>query len=50
MGASQGTPVSIVFGTKGGRPRDTIIQDTSAVKEALDTAIGCDRTAQRQAD
>ncbi len=39
VGASQGTPVSIVFGAKGGWPRDTIIQDTSAVKETLDTAI-----------
>ncbi|EBS7635970.1 DNA-binding protein [Salmonella enterica] len=33
------TRLTIVFGTKGGRPRDTIIQDTGAVKEALDKAI-----------
>ncbi|EEB9696286.1 DNA-binding protein [Salmonella enterica subsp. enterica] len=33
------TRLTIVFGTKGGRPRDTIIQDTGAVKKALDTAI-----------
>ncbi|EEC0297089.1 DNA-binding protein [Salmonella enterica subsp. enterica] len=33
------TRLTIVFGTKGGRPRDTIIQDTGAVKDALDKAI-----------
>lgn len=33
------TRLTIVFGTKGGRPRDTIIQDTGAVKQALDAAI-----------
>ncbi|EIJ2662286.1 integrase domain-containing protein [Escherichia coli] len=31
--------LTIVFGTKGGRPRDTLIQDTGAVKKALDNAI-----------
>ncbi|EFG2855871.1 hypothetical protein A1YY_00024 [Escherichia coli KTE144] len=29
----------MVLGTKGGRPRDTLIQDTGAVKQALDNAI-----------
>lgn len=33
------TRLTIVFGTKGGRPRDTLIQDTGAVKQALDNAI-----------
>ncbi|MDZ3934783.1 integrase domain-containing protein [Escherichia marmotae] len=33
------TRLTIVFGTKGGRPRDTLIQDTGAVKLALDNAI-----------
>lgn len=32
-------PLTIVFGTKGGRPRDTLIQDTGVVKRALETAI-----------
>ena len=29
----------MVLGTKGGRPRDTLIQDAGAVKQALDNAI-----------
>jgi integrase len=29
----------VVFGTKGGRPRETIILDTAAVKKALDNAL-----------
>ncbi|MEB2861501.1 integrase domain-containing protein, partial [Staphylococcus sp. GCP4] len=33
------TRLTVVLGTKGGRPRDTIIQDTGAVKQALDKAI-----------
>ncbi|ENC1277320.1 integrase domain-containing protein [Escherichia coli] len=33
------TRLTIVFGTKGGRPRDTLIQNAGAVKRALDTAI-----------
>ncbi|ENC4830204.1 integrase domain-containing protein, partial [Escherichia coli] len=33
------TRLTIVFGTKGGRPRDTLIQDTGAVKKSLDNAI-----------
>ncbi|EEC0296931.1 DNA-binding protein [Salmonella enterica subsp. enterica] len=33
------TRMTVVLGTKGGRPRDTLIQDTGAVKKALDTAI-----------
>ncbi|CAH6141720.1 Tyrosine recombinase XerC [Citrobacter koseri] len=39
------TRLTVVFGTKGGRPRDTIIQDTIAVRQALDNAI--DIAAQR---
>ncbi|EAZ9182767.1 DNA-binding protein [Salmonella enterica] len=33
------TRLTVVFGTKGGRPRDTIIQDTGAVRQAVDNAI-----------
>ncbi|EFH6988882.1 DNA-binding protein [Escherichia coli] len=33
------TRLTVVLGTKGGRPRDTLIQDTGAVKKALDNAI-----------
>lgn len=33
------TRLTVVFGTKGGRPRDTIIQDAGAVKKALDNAL-----------
>lgn len=31
--------LTVVFGTKGGRPRETIILDVIAVKKALDTAL-----------
>lgn len=31
--------LTVVFGTKGGRPRETIILDTAAVKKALDNAL-----------
>ncbi len=44
------TRLTVVLGTKGGRPRDTIIQDTGAVKQALDKAIVVAEPAQRQAD
>ncbi|HAX4803357.1 TPA: DNA-binding protein [Escherichia coli] len=33
------TRLTVVLGTKGGRPRGTLIQDTGAVKRALETAI-----------
>ncbi|MGU9645533.1 integrase domain-containing protein [Salmonella enterica subsp. houtenae serovar 16:z4,z23:-] len=33
------SPITVVFGTKGGRPRETIILDVIAVKKALDTAL-----------
>lgn len=33
------TRLTVVFGTKGHRPRETIIQDTGAVKKALDNAL-----------
>lgn len=33
------TRLTVVFGTKGGRPRETIILDTIAVKKALDNAL-----------
>ncbi len=33
------TRLTVVLGTKGGRPRDTLIQDAGAVKQALDNAI-----------
>lgn len=33
------TWLTVVFGTKGGRPRETIILDAGAVKKALDTAL-----------
>lgn len=31
--------LTVVFGTKGGRPRETVILDTGAVRRALDNAI-----------
>ncbi|ELW2865735.1 integrase domain-containing protein [Salmonella enterica] len=31
--------LTVVFGTKGGRPRETIILDATAVKKALDNAL-----------
>ncbi|ECC7021009.1 DNA-binding protein, partial [Salmonella enterica] len=31
--------LTVVFGTKGGRPRETIILDAGAVRKALDNAI-----------
>ncbi|ECH6004274.1 integrase domain-containing protein [Salmonella enterica] len=33
------TRLTVVFGTKGNRPRETIIQDAGAVKKALDNAL-----------
>ncbi|EBS4566055.1 integrase domain-containing protein [Salmonella enterica subsp. enterica] len=33
------TRLTVVFGTKGGRPRETVILDTGAVKSALENAI-----------
>ncbi|ENO0457508.1 integrase domain-containing protein [Salmonella enterica] len=33
------TRLTVVFGTKGHRPRETIIQDTGAVQKALDNAL-----------
>lgn len=33
------TQLTVVLGTKGGRPRGTLIQDAGAVKQALDNAI-----------
>lgn len=33
------TRLTIVFGTKGGRPRETVILDTGAVRKALDNAL-----------
>ncbi|KFF78659.1 hypothetical protein IY40_12115 [Serratia marcescens] len=33
------TRLTVVFGTKGGRPRETAILDTTAVKKALDNAL-----------
>ncbi|CAK6491482.1 hypothetical protein PANNVG_01267 [Pantoea sp. Nvir] len=33
------TRLSVVFGTKGGRPRETVILDAGAVKKALDNAL-----------
>ncbi|EIS7449867.1 integrase domain-containing protein [Citrobacter sp. FDAARGOS_156] len=33
------TRLTVVFGTKGHRPRETIIQDTGAVKKVLDNAL-----------
>ncbi|EIQ78101.1 phage integrase family protein [Shigella flexneri 1235-66] len=33
------TRLTVVFGTKGHRPRETIIQDTGAVKKTLDNAL-----------
>ncbi|ENR9169170.1 integrase domain-containing protein, partial [Salmonella enterica] len=32
--------LTVLFGTKGGRPRETIILDAGAVRKALDNAIG----------
>ncbi|EOF5839984.1 integrase domain-containing protein [Salmonella enterica] len=34
------TRLTVVFGTKGGRPRETVILDADAVKKALDNAAG----------
>lgn len=31
--------LTVVFGTKGGRPRETVILDTGAVRKALDNAL-----------
>lgn len=31
--------LAVVFGTKGGRPRETVILDAGAVKKALDNAL-----------
>ncbi|EEJ1482829.1 DNA-binding protein [Salmonella enterica subsp. enterica serovar Sanjuan] len=37
---ARGEPrLTVVFGTKGGRPRETVILDTIAVKKALENAI-----------
>ena len=33
------TRLTVVFGTKGGRPRETVILDTDALKKALDNAL-----------
>lgn len=33
------TRLTVVFGTKGGRPRETVILDTIAVRKALDNAL-----------
>lgn len=33
------TRLTVVFGTKGGRPRETVILDSDAVKKALDNAL-----------
>lgn len=33
------TRLTVVFGTKGGRPRETVILDADAVKKALDHAL-----------
>ncbi|MDK9585639.1 integrase domain-containing protein [Lelliottia wanjuensis] len=33
------THLTVVFGTKGGRPRETVILDTDAVKKALNKAL-----------
>lgn len=33
------TRLTVVFGTKGGRPRETVILDSIAVKKALDNAL-----------
>ncbi|MBA4711760.1 MULTISPECIES: integrase domain-containing protein [Citrobacter] len=33
------TRLTVVFGTKGGRPRETVVLDAGAVKKALDNAI-----------
>ncbi len=33
------TRLTVVFGTKGGRPRETVILDSGAVKKALDNAL-----------
>jgi len=33
------THLTVVFGTKGGRPRETVILDAGAVKKALDNAL-----------
>lgn len=33
------TSLTVVFGTKGGRPRETVILDSGAIKKALDNAL-----------
>lgn len=33
------TRLTVVFGTKGGRPREAVILDTGAVRKALDNAL-----------
>ncbi|WP_176202329.1 integrase domain-containing protein, partial [Salmonella enterica] len=33
------TRLTVIFGTKGGRPRETVILDPDAVKKALDNAL-----------
>jgi len=33
------TRLTVVFGTKGGRPRETMILDAASVKKALDNAL-----------
>ncbi|HCL5253969.1 TPA: integrase domain-containing protein [Salmonella enterica] len=33
------TRLTVVFGTKGGRPRETVILDTAAVRKSLDNAL-----------
>ncbi|EAQ6134482.1 DNA-binding protein [Salmonella enterica] len=33
------TRLTVVFGTKGGRPRETVILDAGAIKKALDNAL-----------
>lgn len=33
------TRLTVVFGTKGGRPRETVILDADAIKKALDNAL-----------
>lgn len=37
--AQNETRLTVVFGTKGGRPRDTLILDAGAVKKAVDNAL-----------
>ncbi|EDI0247491.1 DNA-binding protein, partial [Salmonella enterica subsp. enterica serovar Corvallis] len=33
------TRLTVIFGTKGGRPRETVILDSGAIKKALDNAL-----------